>query len=95
VDLIKLREAITILDNQVEEKQASPEDIKPLVDNIDIEGITEEEFLAKAIEKIGPVQKTPQKTLTKECFIKIFKYTGDFAKIKSKDAKLKAQETRC
>jgi hypothetical protein len=95
VDLIKLREAITILDNQVEEKQASPEDIKPLVDNIDIEGISEEEFLAKAIEKIGPVQKTPQKTLTKECFIKIFKYTGDFAKIKSKDAKLKAQETRC
>lgn len=95
VDLIKLREAITILDNQVEEKQASPEDIKPLVENIDIEGITEEEFLAKAIEKIGPVQKTPQKTLTKECFIKIFKYTGDFAKIKSKEAKLKAQETRC
>lgn len=33
--------------------------------------------------------------MTKECFIKIFKYTGDFAKLKSKDAKAKAQETRC
>jgi hypothetical protein len=95
IDLAKLREAITINDRQVVEKQASPEDVKPLVENIDLEGITEEEFLNKAVEKIGTIQKTPQKTLTKECFIKIFKYTGDFAKLKSREAKSKAQENRC
>jgi hypothetical protein len=94
IDLVKLREAITVLDRQVTEKQASPDDIK-LIENIDLEGITEEEFLNKAVEKIGTVQKTPNKTLTKDCFIKIFKYTGDFAKLKSRDAKAKAQEIRC
>lgn len=66
-----------------------------MVEHIDLDGITEEEFLNKAVEKIGTVQKTPQKTLTKECFIKIFKYTGDFAKLKSRDTKAKAQENRC
>ena len=45
IDLTKLREAITVLDKQVVEKQASPEDSKPLVENIDLENITEEEFL--------------------------------------------------
>lgn len=49
----------------------------------------------KAIEKIGTVQKTKNKTLSKESFIKIFKYTGDYAKLKSKEAKTKAQEIRC
>jgi hypothetical protein len=39
MDLIKLREAMIILDNQVEDKQASPEDIQPLVENMDIEGM--------------------------------------------------------
>jgi len=86
---------VTILDKQVVEKQASPDDIKPLVENIDLEGITEEEFLNKAVEKIGTVQKTANKTLAKDSFIKIFKYTGDFAKLKSKEAKAKAQENRC
>ena len=95
VDLEKLREAITVLDKQVEEKQASPDDVKPLVESIPLEGISEEEFLKLAVEKIGAVQKTPQKTLTKESFIKIFKYTGDYAKLKAKDAKSKAQENRC
>jgi len=86
---------VTILDKQVVEKQASPDDIKPLVENIDLEGITEEEFLNKAVEKIGTVQKTANKTLAKDSFIKIFKYTGDFAKLKSKEDKAKAQENRC
>jgi len=90
IDLVKLREAVTILDKQVVEKQASPDDIKPLVENIDLEGITEEEFLNKAVEKIGTIQKTANKTLAKESFIKIFKYTGDFAKLKSRDAKAKS-----
>jgi len=55
IDLAKLREAVTVLDKQVVEKQASPDDIKPLVEHIDLEGITEEEFLNKAVEKIGAV----------------------------------------
>jgi uncharacterized protein (UPF0147 family) len=59
IDLAKLREAITVLDRQVEEKQASPADLKPAVEHIDIEGLTEEEYLNKAIEKIGVVTKTP------------------------------------
>ena len=90
IDLIKLREAITVLDLQVDERMASPQEARPALDNIDTEGITEEEFLARAVEKIGPVTKTANKTLTKDCFIKIFKYTGDFAKMKSKETKLKA-----
>jgi len=53
VDLDKLREAITFKDSQVEEKNASNEDTKNQIENIDLEGITEEEYLAKAIEKIG------------------------------------------
>jgi len=51
--------------------------------------------LAKAIEKIGVVQKTKNKTLSKDSFIKIFKYTGDYAKLKSKEVKQKAQQERC
>jgi hypothetical protein len=43
------------LDKHVEEKQASPDEIKPLVENIDLDNITEEEFLKLAIEKIGAV----------------------------------------
>jgi len=58
------------------------------------EGISEEEFLEKAIEAIGPVQKTARKTLEKDSFIKIFKYTGDFAKLKNKSVKQNAQKKR-
>jgi hypothetical protein len=94
IDLVKMREAITVLDKRVEEKQVSAEDHKSVVENIDLDNITEEEFLNKAVEKILPIQKTPNKTLAKETFIKIFKYTGDFAKIKSRDVKAKAQERR-
>lgn len=32
--------------------------------------------------------------MTKECFIKVFKYSGDFAKLRAKDIKSKAQESR-
>jgi len=95
IDLTKLREAITVHEKKVEEKSVSIEDSKSVVENIDLENITEEEFLNKAVEKILPIQKTAQKTLTKDSFIKIFKYTGDFAKIKSRDLKAKAQEKRC
>jgi len=51
VDKKKLSEAITILDNTVEEKQATikKDDFVP----IPTEGLTEEEYLEKAIELIG------------------------------------------
>lgn len=93
IDLVKLREAITVSDKKVEEKEVVA-DKTPVVENIDIDDITEEEYLAKAVEKIMPVKKTPNKTLAKDSFIKIFKYTGDYAKIKSKELKQQAQEKR-
>jgi hypothetical protein len=46
----------------------------------------------KAVERIGEIKKTKHKTLDKDCFIKVFKYTGDFAKLRSKELKKKAQE---
>lgn len=65
------------------------------LDEIDQDNITEEEFLNQAVAKIGPIQKTKNKTLTKDSFIKIFKYTGDYAKLKSKELKKNAQVERC
>ena len=90
----KLREAITFLDNSVEERQASAEDHMTKIEEIDITNMTEEEFLEKAIENIGEVKKNENKTLHKDTFIRIFKYTGDFAKLRSKGIKAKAQEER-
>ena len=58
------------------------------------ENISEEEFLEKAIEIIGPIKKTQRKTLEKDSFIKVFKYTGDFAKLKNKGMKKHAQQKR-
>jgi len=83
-----LREAITFLDNPVEEKQASAEDHMTKIEEIDISsGITEEEFVEKAIAAIGDVKKNENHTLSKDSFIKVFKYTGDFAKLRSKGIK--------
>lgn len=64
------------------------------IDDIDISNITEEDFLSQAVEKIGTVKKNDNKTLHKDTFIKIFKYTGDFAKLRSKGIKQKSQEER-
>lgn len=87
----KLREAITFLDNSVEERQASAEDHMTKIDEIDISNMTEEEFLEQAITNIGEVKKNENKTLQKDTFIRIFKYTGDFAKLRSKGIKAAAQ----
>jgi protein involved in temperature-dependent protein secretion len=55
------------------------------ITEIDISGdITDEEYLSKAVELIGDLKKNPNKTLQKDSFIKIFKYAGDFAKLKNK-----------
>ncbi len=56
--------------------------------------ITEEQFIEQAIAAIGPLKKTSRKTLEKESFIKVFKYTGDFAKLKNREVKKQAQERR-
>lgn len=55
---------------------------------------TEEEFCKAAVEAIGEVKKNG-KVLDKETFVKIFKYTGDFAKYKNQEIKKKAQDIRC
>lgn len=93
VDKKKLQDAITIVDTQVAEKQASikKDDFVP----IPTENITEEEYLEKAMELIGELKKTPRKTLEKDCFIKVFKYTGEFGRMRSKGIKKTLQEKRC
>ena len=52
-------------------------------------------FRGNALNEIGEIKKNDNKTLAKDSFIKIFKYTGDFAKLRSKEIKQKAQEERC
>jgi hypothetical protein len=94
IDKAKMREAITIQDTTVVERQATPEDNKLDLPNISAD-IPEEEFLEKAMEAIGQVKKTEKKTLSKDTFIKVFKYTGDFAKLKNKEIKKQAQLKRC
>ena len=87
IDLVKLRDAITFLDSSVEEKQASAEDHMTKVEEIDLTDISEADFLKKAVELTGEIKKNDNKTLTKDSFIKIFKYAGDFAKLRSKGIK--------
>lgn len=65
------------------------------VEEIDISNITDAEFIAAAKTKIGEIQKNDKKLLVKDTFIKIFKYAGDYAKLKSKDIKAAAQARRC
>lgn len=78
-----MKECITFLDNSVDEKDASAEDYMTKVEDIDLTNITEDEFVIKACELIGEIKKNDNKTLSKDSFIKIFKYTGDFAKLRS------------
>ena len=52
IDLAKLREAITFLDNSVEERQASAEDHMTKVVEIDLTNITEDDFINQAILKV-------------------------------------------
>lgn len=63
--------------------------------DIDLSNISDEAFVEKAIENIGEIVKNDKKLLVKDTFIKIFKYAGDYAKLRSKDIKAAAQETRC
>jgi hypothetical protein len=89
IDKAKLKEAITIKDTPVVERQATAEDNKIDMPVISADA-TEEEYLELAVAHIGEVKKTARKTLEKETFIKVFKYTGDFAKLKNKTLKAAA-----
>jgi hypothetical protein len=95
IDKAKLREAITIQETPVVEKMATAEDNKkvdlPTIPN----NLSEEEFLSAAVVAIGSLKKTNKKTLEKDSFIKVFKYMGDFAKLKNRDMKKVAQAKRC
>merc|ERR1711957_1150533 len=95
IDEAKLREAITIQDKPVLEKMANTDEAKtPELPNIPLD-IPEEEFLVKAEEAIGALKKTSRKTLEKESFIKVFKYMGDFNKMKTRELKKTSQSKRC
>ena len=87
IDKAKLKEAITIQDAPVVERQATADDNKIDLPQINTDNISEEEFLTQALAAIGPLKKTARKTLEKESFIKVFKYTGDFAKMKNRALK--------
>jgi hypothetical protein len=58
--------------------------------DIDLSNISDEAFVEKAIENIGEIVKNDKKLLVKDTFIKIFKYAGDYAKLRSKDIKAAA-----
>lgn len=95
IDKAKLREAITIQDTPVVEKMASSDADKEVeIAPVDM-NLPEEEFLDKVVEAVGTLQKTEKKTLQKDSFIKVFKYMGDFNKIKTRELKKTAQQKRC
>ena len=79
----------------MQERQAQPEDAKSELPNIVAADLDDEGFLKATIDAIGTVTKTPKKTLDKDTFIKVFKYTGEFAKFKNAEMKRVAQERRC
>lgn len=96
INKAKFREAITITDSPVVEKQGSAhQSLGKDLPSISAEGLSEEEFLEKAVAAIGEVKKTARKTLDKDTFIRVFKYTGDFAKLKNKQMKVEGQKKRC
>lgn len=97
IDLTKLKDCITFQDKTVDEKNASAEDYMTKVDEIDLTNITEDDFIKQAVEKIGAIEKNESNTkiLSKDCFVKIFKYVGDFAKIRTSSLKASAQADRC
>ena len=58
IDKEKMKEAITIQDSKVDEKEASA-DGKPELPSLNPEELGEEEFIKQAVELIGKIKKTP------------------------------------
>jgi hypothetical protein len=94
IDMVKLKESITFLDASVDERQASAEDNLTKCEDIDGTDLNEEQYMAKAIELIGEIQKNENKTFKKDSVIKMFKYCGDFSNFRQGDLKQKAQNDR-
>lgn len=94
VDLKKLREAFTFQEGYIDEKSGKIEEKKDIMEDMNLATITEEEFVQKAVEKIGELQKTKNKTLAKDSFIKVFKMIGEFAKLRTRDIKKNGQSKR-
>lgn len=65
IDVEKLKEAITVQEGTVEEKSGGIkiEEKKDILSGFNMDTITEEEFLNKAVEVIGEIKKTKNKTL--------------------------------
>lgn len=93
VNLEKLKEAITFSDGHEAQTPYNAEANKVNYEPIDATGLTPEEYIAKAAEKILPIKKNG-KNLHKETFIKIFHYTGDYAKFRTTELKKEAQAKR-
>lgn len=90
VNLEKLKDAITISDGQVEESKGSGGPAQSVAyEPIDTTGLSDEDFLNKARDKILPIKKNG-KNLHKETFVKIFHYTADFAKFQTAELKKKS-----
>ena len=96
IDKAKLKEAITVGEEQVKESE-------PLVSNkvncvdIELDGIDETEFLTRMSSHISDLELVGGKTtgvISKDSFIKIFKYTNDLAKFMDKNGKAESQEKR-
>lgn len=95
IDKAKLKEAITIMDSPVVETQgASSGSLTKDLPEISAD-LNDEEFLEEVKKVVGDIKKTPKKTLDKESFVKIFKYTGDYAKRKTRQVKAEGQAKRC
>jgi hypothetical protein len=83
IDLEKFKDCMTILDETVEEKDACHEDYVTKIDEISSENVSEEEYLNKVVAAIGEVKENENGRLSKDMFIRIFKYTGDFGKMRA------------
>ena len=94
IDMDKLKDSITFLDSVVEERQASAEDNLTKCEDIDSTGMTEDQYMAKAIELIGTIEKNDNKTFKKDTVIKMFKYCGDFSNFRQGDLKQESQDKR-
>jgi len=92
--MAKLKDSITFLDSAVDERQASAEDNLTKCEDIDATGLNEEQYMAKAIELIGTIEKNDNKTFKKDTVIKMFKYCGDFSNFRQGDLKQMSQNSR-
>ena len=89
VDKAKLREAITVGENNIEERESFPSG-KVECEEIPLSGIEEPEFLERVCSHVTDLELVGGKAtgiLSQDSFIKIFKYTNDLARLMDKNGK--------